>query len=198
MSEDGVPKKAGAQRRRRQNVKGGRAAGGARVDVKLSADEAAVLKARAADQKVSLPRLLVETTLAGETGQTPTQRRDDMAQLFALQRTLGGIATNINQLAKHANADGVFPQQAFDLKVRLNGLFDRIEQLLDDVANPAAAATRRPVEPDLEDDQADDVDQADEDADAGAVVDVWDADSVDAEDALSGLPDDVLGKCPPL
>ncbi|WP_344750184.1 MobC family plasmid mobilization relaxosome protein [Kribbella solani] len=137
MGEDVVPKRGGGQRRRRANVPGGRST--VRVDVKLSPEEAAVLRARAAEQQVSLPRLLVESTLAA-SGETPTQRRDAMAKLFALQRTLGGIANNVNQLAKHANTDGRFPDQAFELGVRVVEIFDRIDQVLDEIAVVQAPA----------------------------------------------------------
>lgn len=129
---------------------GGRAAGGGvRVDVKLSAEEAELLRAKAAEQGVSLPRLLVESTLTvlAGTGETPTQRRDAMAQLFALERTLGGIGNNINQLAKHANADGVFPEQAFALSVRVNEIFNRIEQLLDELAGTGVPAVPPATDP---------------------------------------------------
>lgn len=98
------------------------------------------MRARAVDQRVSLPRLLVESTLdAG--GETPTQRRDAMAKLFALQRTLGGIANNVNQLARHANTDGVFPERAFELGVRVFEIFDRIDQVLDEIAVARAPET---------------------------------------------------------
>lgn len=133
VGEDVVPKRAGGQRRRRANVPGGRSQ--VRVDVKLSAEEAAMLKLRAAKQKVSLPRLLVESTLASG-GQTYTQQRDQLAALFAFQRTLSGIATNVNQLAKWANTNSQFPEQATETTKAVYELCWRLERVIGQFDTP--------------------------------------------------------------
>jgi hypothetical protein len=114
-------------------VTGGRSQ--VRVDVKLSAEEAAMLKLRAAKQKVSLPRLLVESTLAGG-GQTYTQQRDQLAALFAFQRTLSGIATNVNQLAKWANTNSQLPEQAAETTKAVYELCWRLERVIGQFETP--------------------------------------------------------------
>ncbi len=55
-------------------------------------------------QHVSVPRLLVECALAVTPGQTVTDRRDAIAELFALHRLLTSIANNVNQLARAVNS----------------------------------------------------------------------------------------------
>ena len=59
----------------------------------------------AEEQRVSVPRLLVESALSGG-GETPTQRREALAELFAVHRLLAGMANNVNQIAKATNATG--------------------------------------------------------------------------------------------
>ena len=100
MSDKPAPKKR-LERRRRENVPGGRKHSHV---VRVSHAEEAQLVRLAAAQRVTVPRLLIESALAGT--ETPTDRRRAMAELFALRRQLSGIATNINQLARAANTDG--------------------------------------------------------------------------------------------
>ena len=90
-------------RRRRANVRGGRQH---RHEVKVSPEEEAMLLQRARAHRVTIPRLLVESALAEEAGETPTERRNAMAELFALHRLLAAISNNVNQMAKATNATG--------------------------------------------------------------------------------------------
>ena len=157
------------QRRRQPNVAGGRK--GSRVDVKLSAEETEVLRAKAHALGVSMPRLLVESALAaGETAtETTTERRNVIVQLFALQRVLAGIANNVNQMAKRANHDGRIPQTTFDEVIgrAFNLIFDIdavIKQFPIDAPTPGRRRSRRGA-PVVEDD-VDDADTSQwEDAD---------------------------------
>ena len=57
-------------------------------------------------QRVTIPRLLVESTLAAAASETPTERRDAIAELFRLHRLLAAISNNVNQMAKATNATG--------------------------------------------------------------------------------------------
>lgn len=170
-------KSSGAgKRRRRANVTGGRAT--VRTEVKLSEDEAAVLRERADEQGVTLPRLLVEAALAAG-GETPTERRDAITELFALRRDIAGHLNNVNQLAKHANTDGVFPEQAFQIAARTWPMFDRIDAALEQLANPISARPQQPAMP-----AAADLDQ-DQDV-TGVVLDGdWDT-AIDPPPSLSG------------
>ena len=53
---------------------------------------------RAAELGVSVLRLLVESALSGL--ETPTERRETVAELFELRRLLATVANNVNQLAR--------------------------------------------------------------------------------------------------
>lgn len=90
-------------RRRRANVAGGRRL---RHEVKVSVEEEARLVLLAAGLGVSVPRLLVESALASERGVTVSERRDALAALLAAHRLLARVSTNVNQLARVANATG--------------------------------------------------------------------------------------------
>lgn len=94
-------------RRRRANVEGGR-----RYfhKVGVSPEEEAVLLRLAETHGVSVPRLLVESAVALEQGETPTERKDAIVELFKLYRLLAAISNNVNQMAKAANATGVLDE----------------------------------------------------------------------------------------
>lgn len=88
------------RRSRRENVPGGRQH---RHVVKVTPEEEAVLLRLASEQGITVPRLLVEAATAGG-GESATQRRQLLAELFALHRLLGSVANNVNQIAKATNA----------------------------------------------------------------------------------------------
>ncbi|MFS0703268.1 MobC family plasmid mobilization relaxosome protein [Cellulomonas sp. 179-A 9B4 NHS] len=90
-------------RRRRANVAGGRQH---HHKVKVTPEEEGMLLRLAEAQRVTIPRLLVESTLGAATSETPTQRRDAIAELFRLHRLLAAISNNVNQMAKATNATG--------------------------------------------------------------------------------------------
>ena len=101
MSEKPPPKRQ-LGRRRRANVAGGRKH---RHAVLVTPEEEALLVQRAEAQRVTVPRLLVESALSAQ-GETSTQRRHAMAELFAIRRALAGTVNNVNQIARVANAEG--------------------------------------------------------------------------------------------
>ena len=72
--------------------------------VKLTGEERDELRLRAAELGVSVPRLMVESALAGV--ETPTDRRRLVAELFEARRLLATVANNVNQLAHSANISG--------------------------------------------------------------------------------------------
>lgn len=78
--------------------------------VRLSVEEKAALEARAERLGVSVPRLLVESALAGNV-QTLTERRALIAELLAVRRLLAALSNNVNQLARIANATGQVPAE---------------------------------------------------------------------------------------
>jgi len=102
MVEAGKPARL-FSRRRRENVHGGRRH---RHEVKVSPEEEAVLARLAEQQRVSVPRLLVESAMDSERAETTTERKDAIVELFKLYRLLASISNNVNQMARAANASG--------------------------------------------------------------------------------------------
>ena len=93
-------------RRRQPNEPGGRLiAHKVRVTV---AQEAALLRL-AAEQRVTVPRLLVESTLGGRSKATAVELAALQDRLQAIERHVVGVGTNANQMARVANATGQTP-----------------------------------------------------------------------------------------
>ncbi len=114
---------------RRKRVLGGRHA--ARYNVKVTAAEGGVLERIAAAQHVSVPRLLVEAAMSSELRETPTERKAAMAELFKAFRLLAGIANNVNQLAKVANATGDVPAELPATLAAARRIMERVDAMLD-------------------------------------------------------------------
>lgn len=111
---------------RRANVAGGRQHF---HKVGVSPEEEGVLLRMAKAQKVSVPRLLVESAMAVDQGaeETPTERRQAIAELFALHRLLATISNNVNQIARATNASGEVQEDmalTLDLVRRTAGRID--------------------------------------------------------------------------
>jgi hypothetical protein len=96
----------------------------------VTPEEEGRLMQLAEQQRVTVPRLLIESALA-IAGETPTQRRHAMVALFGLRRSLSGIATNVNQLAAQANATGSFPDDARQVVPELRRAVGRIDEAID-------------------------------------------------------------------
>ncbi len=114
-------------RQRRANSATPRDAG--RYVVKTNADEDAQLRARAVVAGVTVPRFLVEAGLNAHV-ETSTERKQTIAELFALSRTLGTVANNVNQLARYANTEGRFPEEAEAVVAEYRGLSARIDETI--------------------------------------------------------------------
>lgn len=82
-----------------------------RWEVTANAEERLQLEARAAVQQVTVPRLLIESALNPQS-RTDTEWRQVAATLFEIRRLMGTVANNVNQLARYANENGVFPAEA--------------------------------------------------------------------------------------
>lgn len=119
-------------RRRRANVPGGRQHS---HRVKVTPEEEARLVALAAEQQVSVPRLLVESALSGRS-ETPTQRREAMAELFAIRRVLSNNAINVNQMAKAVNIDGEIRPEAAGYLREARALVGRIDETIEGLSKP--------------------------------------------------------------
>lgn len=117
---------------RRENVQGGRPG---RVDVKVTKQEKAVLIVKAAQQHVSVPRLLLESALS-ESGETPADRRNLAVELLGIRTLLGSVSNNINQIARHANATSEFPDDAEAAVAAVRRLMLRIDEVVVQVTRP--------------------------------------------------------------
>lgn len=117
--------------RRRRNVIGGRAAA---HKVKVSAEEEAQLLRLAAEQGVTVPRLLIESALSLDARETPAQRQEIITQLFALHRLLGAVSNNVNQIAKATNATHESQPELFDALGAVRRIAVRIDDTVDELS----------------------------------------------------------------
>ncbi len=115
-------------RRRRANVEGGRQHF---HKVKVSPEEEAQLLQLAEQQGVTIPRLLVESALSAGAPQTPTERKQGLAELFAIHTLLARVSNNVNQLARHANSGDEFPAEAKETLAYVKKLAFRISDTVD-------------------------------------------------------------------
>lgn len=106
-----------------------------RIDVKVTVEEKAALIVRAAQQHVSVPRLMLESALS-DGGETPADRRNLAVELLGIRTLLGAVSNNINQIARHANATGEFPDDAEAAVAAVKRLMVRIDQAVLQVARP--------------------------------------------------------------
>lgn len=117
-------------RRRRANVEGGRQHF---HKVKVSPEEEALLLQLAEKQGVTIPRLLVESALSSEASETPTERKQAIAELFAIHTLLARVSNNVNQLARHANSGDEFPAEAAATLAYVKKLAVRIREVVDGI-----------------------------------------------------------------
>jgi hypothetical protein len=131
----GEDRRPAFRRRRRANVEGGRTG---THKVRTSPAEEALLAQLALSQGVTIPRLLVESALAGDR-ETAAARRDAIAELFAIRRLLAAVSNNVNQVARHANASEEFPEEASVVLTAVRRLVPRVDAAVDVLAEPVRA-----------------------------------------------------------
>jgi uncharacterized protein (DUF1778 family) len=78
--------------------------------VRLADDEDRQIRHRAAQQGLSAQRFVVEAALSG-SAESATERRQAALDALAARVVLKGVANNLNQLTKWANANRVLPLQ---------------------------------------------------------------------------------------
>lgn len=100
-----------------------------RYVVKVNAEEDAKLRARAVVAGVTVPRLMFEAGMNAHV-ETSTERKQVIAELFAVSRTLGTVANNVNQLARFANTEGQFPAEAEAVVSEYRELSARIDETI--------------------------------------------------------------------
>ncbi len=133
MSDSHPPHRDLGRRRRPKLTDGQRRV---QMQVRLSESEREQLRTIAAQQGVSVPRLLVEAALGA--GESPAGRRAVMGQLFELRRLLATVANNVNQLARLANISGEVPARSDGALRDVRDLMVRIDVALDELAGRRA------------------------------------------------------------
>jgi hypothetical protein len=120
-------------RRRRANATPGEKRS-KRYPVTVTPTEAAELEAKAAAAGMTVPRLLHESAKSAHV-ETSTERKAAIAELFSIRREVAGIATNLNQLARYANTEGIFPAEAEVVTAEFRALFPRVTAAVDRLAD---------------------------------------------------------------
>ena len=118
-------------RRRRANYSGGRPH---RHEVRVSPEEEAVLLELAEEQQVTVPRLLVESALAQGRGETASERRNAVAELFAVYRLLASVANNVNQIAHVANTNRQVPVDTGIVLEEVRAVAARVDAVIDELS----------------------------------------------------------------
>jgi len=101
--------------------------------VRVTAIEESQLRIRADAENVTVPRLLIERALA-DGGETPSDRRDALVELFGVRRQLAGVATNFNQIAHAVNTDGRLPIGSTATYARIEEVVERIDAAIEALA----------------------------------------------------------------
>lgn len=128
LMDEETPKSRAFTRRRRANATGGRLHF---HKVGVTPEEGGELARIAAAQHVTVPRLMVEAALSSERGETPTERRQAMAEMFAAHRLLAAISNNVNQMAKATNATGELPAELTATLAAVRRVAERLDEAID-------------------------------------------------------------------
>lgn len=122
-----------SSRVRMENAAGGRSV---RRNVRLTEFEDNALMLKASEQGVSVQRLLVESALTFEIGETATDRQQAIGVILRVERQLAAIGNNLNQIARATNAgDSVDAGIAGSLDY-LRGILARLDEAADVIATP--------------------------------------------------------------
>ena len=131
----GVPAPERAPKpRRRTRVMGGRKT---RHEVKVTPEEEGRLLQLALRYRVSIPKLLVDSALAGGASHAAANasvREELLAQLFSAHRLLAGIANNVNQIARATNATGEVQAATAETLAKVREVAHRIDGLVDELS----------------------------------------------------------------
>jgi hypothetical protein len=131
MTEE-TPKRRTTKGRRRPNVPGGRTI---KHEVWVSPEEEGELYRRALAQDVTIPRFLYESATAPDGGETTTARREQLADLFRLHRSLASVGNNLNQIARATNAEGTVPAELRDELAHTLAAIRRTAEQIDQVVD---------------------------------------------------------------
>lgn len=139
MADENDPERpAPARQTRRRRVEGGRHH---RHVVRVTPEEEGRLLALALQYRVSVPKLLVDSALAGGSATAAANasvRHEVIAQMFATHRLLAGIANNVNQMAKATNATGEVQEAMVVTLSKVREVADRIDAFVDQLDGAAS------------------------------------------------------------
>lgn len=139
MAGEGVQDATSAARqKRRRRVEGGRHH---RHVVRVTPEEEGQLLALALQYRVSVPKLLVDSALAGGAAAAAANaavRHEVIAQMFATHRLLAGIANNVNQMARATNATGEVQDAMVVTLAKVREVADRIDAFVDELHGAAS------------------------------------------------------------
>lgn len=127
-----APRKRALRRRRRENVSGGRLL---THRVLASEAEEARLIVLAVQHNVTIPRLLIESALAGSSDLW-AGRQELIGELFGAVRLLGSVSNNVNQIARAANAGGALGADLHATLKAVQGAASRITEAIDQLGAP--------------------------------------------------------------
>lgn len=129
------------KRQRQANVEGGRSV---RRVVRLSEFEDNALMLKASEQGVSVQRLLVESALTFEAGETATERREAIGIILQAQRQLAAIGNNLNQIARATNAGEPIEAGLYGSLDYLRGTLVRLDSAADVISNAGTSTDSSP------------------------------------------------------
>lgn len=132
--ENAEQPKAKPRQARRRRVDGGRQH---RHVVRVTPEEEGQLHALALRYHVSVPKLLVDSALAGGSDAAATNasvRNQLLVELFSTHRLLAGIANNVNQLARVANSTAEIPAETDATLAAARRTADRIDMLVEQLS----------------------------------------------------------------
>lgn len=130
MAEKSERRLFGRQRRANADVPRDR-----RYVVKVNSEEDAQLRARAVVAGVTVSRLLFESAMNAHI-ETDTARKEVVSEVFAVRRLMANVANNVNQLARYANSESVFPAEAEAVVAEYRSIVPRLSDALDRLEQP--------------------------------------------------------------
>ena len=116
----------------RDDVQGGRTK---KKTYRVSVAEEAALKVKAQRYGISVARLVVESALSPQ-GESHSDRQALIQEMAQVRTLLSRVSSNINQIARHANATGDFPHDASAAVAAMRQLMLRIDDTVRGVSGP--------------------------------------------------------------
>lgn len=128
---ESTPRRLFARKRRENATEGAREK---YYRVYVTAEEDAALQARAVVAgDITVPRLLFESAMNAQV-RTDAEWKSAVAELMQVRADLGGMARNLNQLARFANTEGQFPAQVEEFRAQFAALVPQISAACRSVA----------------------------------------------------------------